>query len=354
MSAQTPNLAAVLKAPGEKMTVEERKIPSPGPNQVVIRNHAIAMNPIDWKRQAWNVLIPTYPVVLGSDVSGEIAKVGANVTLLKPGDRVLGYAFSFLTQNDDEAAFQTYTVVESHRVTKIPDSISFNAAATLPQGVGAAALTLFDVLALPLPTGPRFSDASIAADSAASKNALLIWGASSSVGFQTVQMARKIGITVFAAAGEKHHGILKSLGVAGIVDYKSKTAAEEILKLAQDAGKQITYVLDAITTAETVETVREVLSKGQRTRKFAYLMFWPEGVEPIQGVWAEHVPGEDMGDRRDDLARWLFKEALPAWLEDGSIQMLPQQVVEGGLGGVQNALDILQKGVSLQKVVVEI
>lgn len=66
MSDRTPNLAAVLQAAATDVVIQERKIPTPGPDEVLIRNHAIAINPIDWKRQAWGVAIASYPVVLGS------------------------------------------------------------------------------------------------------------------------------------------------------------------------------------------------------------------------------------------------------------------------------------------------
>ncbi|PVH93984.1 GroES-like protein [Periconia macrospinosa] len=355
MPSHTPNIAAILKEAGGKIVTEERKTPSAGANEIIIRNRAAAVNPIDWKRQSWNIMIASYPVILGSDVAGEVVEIGPGVTSLQVGDRVLAYSSGFITGNNDYTGFQTYSAVRSTSVAKIPDSMSFVEAATLPQGVATATLTLFDVLGLPLPTGPRFSQASITEGSKASEHALLVWGGSSSVGFQAIQIALKTGITVFATASKQHHEKLRELGVAGVVDYKEETAVDDLTDLATKAGKQITYAIDAITTVDTLNGVQGVLSKGTRTRKLAYSTFWPdEGVEPLKDIVSGHLPGEDIMDRRDDLAKWLFNEALPAWLEDKSLQQLPQTVVPGGLGGIQDALDILQKGVSGSKVVVEV
>jgi NADPH:quinone reductase-like Zn-dependent oxidoreductase len=59
------NLAAVLPSAGSNLVLEERAIPSPGPDEVLIRNRAIAVNPIDWKRQAPGLYIASYPTILG-------------------------------------------------------------------------------------------------------------------------------------------------------------------------------------------------------------------------------------------------------------------------------------------------
>jgi NADPH:quinone reductase-like Zn-dependent oxidoreductase len=65
MSQHNKNFAAVLHKVATPLVVEEVPIPTPGPTEVLIRNHAIAVNPIDWKRQAWGFAIQSYPVVMG-------------------------------------------------------------------------------------------------------------------------------------------------------------------------------------------------------------------------------------------------------------------------------------------------
>lgn len=81
----------------------------PGKNQLLIRNHAAAINPVDWKVQdhgmiiialtTWAYLertkygkgyfIENYPMVLGEDIAGEVTEVGEGVTQFKKGDRVI-------------------------------------------------------------------------------------------------------------------------------------------------------------------------------------------------------------------------------------------------------------------------
>jgi NADPH:quinone reductase-like Zn-dependent oxidoreductase len=63
--SQNKNMAAVLHAIGTPLVLEERPTPSPGDGEILVRNRVIAINPIDWKRQAWGFAIPSYPVILG-------------------------------------------------------------------------------------------------------------------------------------------------------------------------------------------------------------------------------------------------------------------------------------------------
>jgi NADPH:quinone reductase-like Zn-dependent oxidoreductase len=280
-----------------------------------------------------------------------VAKVGSNVTNVKVGDRVLGLAGSFLTGKNEHAAFQTYTIVADYAVSNIPDAMSFKAAATLPQGASTTIHTLFDSLGLPMPTGESFTEAI----PSLSPYVLLVWGASSSVGFLNVQIARMIGLTVYAVASPAHHEKLRSVGAAEVFDYHSPTVADDIVAAAERIGKMISYASDAISEAHTIAPVMKVLAKVPRQKKLAHTgPFWPTDEPHVDGIATIHPSGEDILDRRVDLCAWLFKSALPKWLEDGAIEPLQQHVVEGGISGIQAALNRLKGGVHMEKVVVEL
>lgn len=66
MSQPSTNLAAVLHAAGTDVVVEERPIPTPGPDEVLVCNKFAAVNPIDWKRQALGIMIDSYPMINGT------------------------------------------------------------------------------------------------------------------------------------------------------------------------------------------------------------------------------------------------------------------------------------------------
>ncbi|KAL1607949.1 hypothetical protein SLS60_002888 [Paraconiothyrium brasiliense] len=134
MADQAKNLAALVPAAKAELVVGERPIPTPGPDEVLVRNHFIGLNPIDWKRQLSGMFISSYPAVLGTDSSGIVESVGSNVTKFKPGDRVLGGADGIISQKPENAAFQTYTILRASSTSKLPSNISLEQAATLTTG----------------------------------------------------------------------------------------------------------------------------------------------------------------------------------------------------------------------------
>lgn len=61
----------------------------PGPGEVLVKNAAWAVNPVDWKIQEMGMFIEKYPNILGADSAGEIHGIGEGVTHLKKGQRVM-------------------------------------------------------------------------------------------------------------------------------------------------------------------------------------------------------------------------------------------------------------------------
>ncbi|KAJ9134324.1 Zinc-binding alcohol dehydrogenase domain-containing protein cipB [Pleurostoma richardsiae] len=349
MAKQEANLAAVLPAIATDLVVEEREVPSPGPDDVLIRNHAIALNPVDWKRQSWGFMISSYPVVLGADIAGTVVEVGSSVSSFKPGDRVLGFADAFISGDNNRGAYQTYTAARAISTAKLPDAISFQQGATLPTAMGTAAMALFDSFGLPRPTRAT------AASALPGRPSILVWGGASSVGSVAIQLARLAGLTVFATASERHHTHLHSLGASVLVDYHSPTAVQDLLAAVDKAGTPLLYALDTISTAETAPLVTQALSRsgGTVTKKLAHLIPWPEKVARPGGIEYYQIQGEELWNRRQDLSAWLCNE-ISAWLEGGAVVPKQYRVVEGGLTGLQNALNELKKGVSGEKLVVEL
>lgn len=82
------NRAAWLGGKGEKFDVADSPMPKAKADHVVVKNKAIAINPVDWKIQDYGAFIQKWPAILGCDVAGEVYEVGEKVTAFKVGDRV--------------------------------------------------------------------------------------------------------------------------------------------------------------------------------------------------------------------------------------------------------------------------
>ncbi|KAH6635800.1 chaperonin 10-like protein [Chaetomium tenue] len=345
MSQTTANLAALLPSAGAKLVVEERPIPTPGPDEILVRNHAIALNPIDWKRIDFNIALPTYPAILGSDVSGVVTAVGSNVTAFQPGDRVLGSAAGMSTANPDHAAYQTYTLLLASAAAKLPAALPFRDAVAAVTSVSTATLALFDVLGLPAPES---------AAKPPTNTGILVWGAASATGAGTVQLARLAGLKVFATASPQHHDRVRALGTTAVVDYRSPTAVEDLVAAAKEAGVNVALAVDSISTDDTFPLVVNFLARFEGPKKVAHLLQWPEHVAKPADVEAEWVQGFKIWVARKDLSELVFNRLLTGWLEKGEVVPGPVRVTDGGLSGLQTALDVLRKGVSGEKLVVEV
>ena len=73
------------------LSIDSAPSPTPGPGEIVIKNVAVAINPVDWKIQTDGDFFPEdkYPFVLGEDCAGSVEEVGESVIETKKGDRVI-------------------------------------------------------------------------------------------------------------------------------------------------------------------------------------------------------------------------------------------------------------------------
>ncbi|MDA5091972.1 zinc-binding alcohol dehydrogenase family protein [Klebsiella quasipneumoniae subsp. quasipneumoniae] len=207
MTETVTNQAAWQKAPGQPLRIGVTALPHLAANEILIRNAAIAINPLDWILQDV-ALLPwlDYPAILGSDVSGEVAAVGGAVERFKVGDRVIGQAVGTTVNQPAQGAFQHHTIVLDHMAAPIPNNIAFADAAVLPLGLGTAASGLYGRTQLAL-APPLHSPT-------ARPEVVLVWGGSSSVGCNAIQLAVASGYRCVATASARNVGLLKELGAS--------------------------------------------------------------------------------------------------------------------------------------------
>lgn len=88
--AAPENQAAFLKEAGKPLEVDDAPVPTAGAGEIVVKNAAVAINPLDWHMQDSGVFIQQWPAVFGCDVAGEVFEVGPGVERFMKGDRVIG------------------------------------------------------------------------------------------------------------------------------------------------------------------------------------------------------------------------------------------------------------------------
>ena len=368
------NSAAVLREPRGSLVVERVPLPGPAADEVVVRVRAVAVNPVDWVIQGTGPVTYRWlraPAVLGSDVAGEVVAVGSGVTRFAVGDRVVGLATGTDRGRDPmhEGAFQEHTALLERLTAPIPPELSDDQAAVLPLGASTAACALFQPkhLGLPLPC---------AADAPRERSGVVVvWGGSTSVGMNAVQLARAAGYTVVSTASPRNAETVRSLGAEVVVDHGAPTAVDDLV--AAVAGRSVVgaVALGTTSTAACIEVLRRTggtvlamastpvsldgVAGRRRLLPGALPVFTRLGLATLgltlrarrAGIRAAFVWGSSLRD--DAMGPELWGRVLPEGLADGSIRPVPEPLVVGhGLDAVQSAIDRQRAGVSARKVVV--
>jgi NADPH:quinone reductase-like Zn-dependent oxidoreductase len=211
--------AAVIDRYGntDQVRVAEVAVPTMGLSDILVRVHAASVNPLDVKtlRGEVKVLLKyRFPLVLGSDLAGEVVDVGTQVKRFRKGDAV--YA-----RLDAEriGAFAEYAVVRETVAALKPTNVTFEEAASLP----LVALTAWQALVEigKLRSGQR----------------ALIHAGSGGVGSVAIQLAHHLGATVFTTVGLRNVDLVKRLGADVAIDYRAERF--------EDVARDCDVVLDS-------------------------------------------------------------------------------------------------------------
>ncbi|AZM52363.1 alcohol dehydrogenase [Streptomyces sp. WAC 01529] len=200
----------------EVLEYGEVRDPKVGPDSVLVKVRAAAVNPVDWKcREGYldGALDAVFPVIPGWDVAGVVVQPGPSVTEFSVGDEVIGYVREdFLSRG----TFAEYVAAPVRTLTRKPRNLTFEEAAGLP----LAGLTAYQVLTKAL----EVKDGDV----------VLVHAAAGGVGSLAVQLARHAGARVIGTASERNHDFLRELGAEpvtygeGLVDRVRGLAPEGV------------------------------------------------------------------------------------------------------------------------------
>lgn len=182
------------------MKVKAIPMPEISSKQVLVAVKAMGTNPVDYKLpHIFPVSLSAGGKVVGNDFAGVVDKVGTDVVDFKVGDKVFGLSL-LLTEN---AACAQYIAADPSKICKMPPSLDFAQAASIP----TAALTSLQAIT------------SVGGKSIQAGNSVLVLGASGGCGSTGVMVAKALGATVTAVCSGKNTGLVKRLGADTIIDY---------------------------------------------------------------------------------------------------------------------------------------
>ncbi len=214
--------AIVVPAPGaaDALQIADVPRPTPSPGEVLIRVAAAGLNRADIaQRKGHYPPPPGASPILGMEVSGHVASVGTNVARWKTGDAVCALLAG--------GGYAEYCVAPQGQVLPIPDGISLEDAASLPEAAFTVWANLFDTAML------------------RARDSFLVQGGSSGIGSFAIQAGRYFGARVVTTAGSAEKcAYCRELGAEAAWNYREENWVAEAW--AWSGGKGIQVILDMV------------------------------------------------------------------------------------------------------------
>ncbi|MFQ5612265.1 MAG: NADPH:quinone oxidoreductase family protein [Anaerolineae bacterium] len=211
--------AVLCKAWGEPSTlgIEEVDSPAPGPGQVRIAVHACGINFADVLMVMGQYQVrPPFPFSPGFEVAGQVLECGPEVTGVKPGDRVFAFC--------DYGGFAEEVVAPAVMTVPLPDDMDFIQAAAFPVAYGTSHVAL--TYRVGLQPGET----------------LLVHGAAGGVGLTAVEIGKRLGATVIAAASTPEKLQLAArYGADQLINYSQESIRDRVKELTGGRGADVIF-----------------------------------------------------------------------------------------------------------------
>ncbi|KAK1574614.1 alcohol dehydrogenase GroES-like domain-containing protein [Colletotrichum navitas] len=327
------HLAAVQPEPKARLEIQNVETPQLGPDELLIKNELIALVPIYAKQIKLAFFPPQYPAILGNSYGGTVAAVGSNVTSFKVGDKVAA-AKAVGDSGNKYGVFQD----------KVPANVDLDIPAGLI-GNFSTVVGLFNEhlgLERPDPVG----------QASLKGKKILVYGGTSSFGSFATQYLTQAGYQVVTTTSPPHKDLVAKLGAVHVVDHTQSQDA--IVKELVSQGPY-DYVVDSVSLEPTFDVLTQVVA-AQGGGKIYTLLPAPDASNIPEGVTVEFAPwGLPLGKKENaELLKWAYGTYFSQAIANNKIVALPSQKVDGGLEGLNKAVDVLFKGVSGAKVVVKL
>lgn len=276
--------------------------PKPKSDEILVKIHAAAVNPVDWKIREGNIKM-SLPLILGADFAGTVEEMGADISKFEKNDSVYGKIIL--------GCYAEYVIVKENEAGKMPKNLDFKNAATIPMGALTSWQAIFDTANLK------------------SGQKILVHAAAGGVGSMAVQLAKAKGAYVIGTASGRNEDFVKNMGVDEFIDYTS-TKFEDVVKDAD-------VVLDTIGD-DTLERSFQTLKKGG----FLVSLAGKPSKEMVKEheVKAEFISSRSNPEQLDEITKLVEENKVKTFVEQ-----------EFPLSEAKEAQRIIKKGHTRGKIV---
>ncbi|KAF2689454.1 GroES-like protein [Lentithecium fluviatile CBS 122367] len=345
------NQAAWLTKADTPLEVGDAPLPTAGPGELVVKNAAVAINPLDWHMLDSGVFVQQWPAIFGCDIAGEVHEVGPDQKRFKRGDRVIGHTINLVSGRPQDGAFAKYVVVPADKAAILPKAISFTDGVVVPFALEAAVCALslkVPGVAMPGVSTPALGlpYPSLQDPTPSTGKTIVVNGGSASTGSMVTQVATAAGVRVVAITGAHNFELSKQCGAAEVFDHKDSSVVEKVVDAVRKSGDEFVGIFDAVSIPPTYANDLAILEKLGGGHLAC--------THPPPADAPANVKG-GMIFAVNDVTTPVWKEFVTPALEAGKIKCLPTPTIVGkGLEHVQEALQKSKAGVSATKLVVEL
>jgi NADPH:quinone reductase len=200
----------------EVLRLEEVPTPQPGSGEVLVRMHAVGVNPVEtYIRAGKYARLPALPYTPGNDGAGVIEQVGSDINEFKTGDRVY-------TAGSTSGTYAEFALCKKEQVHRLPENVSFAQGAAMGTPYATAYRGLFQR------AGAKPGET------------VLVHGASGGVGTAAVQLARARGLRVFGTVGsDEGRKLAREQGAHEVFDHRAPDHFEQIMKATGGRGVEV-------------------------------------------------------------------------------------------------------------------
>ena len=231
--------AVSINKPGDskELDIQERPIPKPEKGQLLVKVKASAINRTDIMTRENKQLAEPYPI-LGIEVAGIVVEnMDSSNSQLVPGTRVAGLV--------NHGGYAEYVVMPANRVIRIPDNMSFEEAAAIPEVFLTAYQTLYWLGELE------------------PEETVLIHAGASGVGTAAIELAKKMTkakVIVTAGSNEKLQ-FCKELGADKLINYKEEEFDQIVLDYTEQKG--VDLILDFVGASYWEKNLNSIKTDGR-------------------------------------------------------------------------------------------
>ncbi|MBV7331441.1 SDR family NAD(P)-dependent oxidoreductase [Chloroflexi bacterium TSY] len=258
---------------------------------------------------------------LGFECSGIVVDVGNEVTGLAAGDRVMVSA---------EGTFASHVTVDARYVAKIPNGMTFEAAATIPVVFLTAYFGLCKLAKLQ------------------AKDRILIHAAAGGVGQAAIQIAQAMGAEIYATASPGKWDFLYAQDIEHVYNSRTLDFAQAVME--ETDGQGVDVVLNSL-NGDFINHSVDTLGTNGRFVEIGKIGKWTAGQMQTYRSDVSYYPFEMGDDNSADEIAEMFSE-LCVWFEEGKLKPISQHVYP--IAQIQDAVRFMQQAQHRGKIVLSV